>query len=76
MKLKSLLLILALGIFPSFALSYSCPMNMGDVGKAISELDSTKYEAIIEAVQMLKTKGEKPTRMVITNYQKTFLRPL
>jgi hypothetical protein len=51
-------------------------MNMGDVGKAISELDSTKYEAIIEAVQMLKTKGEKPTRMVITNYQKTFLRQL
>jgi len=51
-------------------------MNMGNVGKAISELDSTKYEAIIEAVQMLKTKGEKPTRMVITNYQKTFLRPL
>jgi hypothetical protein len=76
MKLKSLLLILALGIFPSFALSYSCPIKMGNVGKAISGLDSTKYEAIIEAVQMLKTKDEKPTRMVITNYQKTFLRPL
>lgn len=58
MKLKTLLLILILGVFPSFAFSYSCPMKIGDVNQAISELDITKHGAIIEAAKMLRTKGE------------------
>ena len=47
-----------LGVFPSFAFSYSCPMKIGDVNQAISELDITKHGAIIEAAKMLRTKGE------------------
>ena len=56
MKLKNLLLILILGVFPSFAFSYSCPMKISDVNQAISELDITKHGAIIEAAKMLRTK--------------------
>ena len=58
MKLKTLLLVLILGVFPSFAFSYSCPMKISDVNQAISELDMTKHAALIEAAKMLKTKGE------------------
>jgi hypothetical protein len=59
MNLKTVILILTIGIFPSFALSYSCPMKIGNVDQAISELDPTKHGAIIEAAKVLRTKGEK-----------------
>lgn len=59
MNLKTVILILTIGIFPSFAFSYSCPMKIGNVDQAISELDSTKHGAIIEAAKVLRTKGEK-----------------
>ena len=59
MNLKTVMLILTIGIFPSFAFSYSCPMKIGNVNQAISELDPTKHGAIIEAEKVLRTKGEK-----------------
>ena len=46
MNLKTLLLVLSLGVFPSFAFSYSCPMKINDVNQAISELDMTKHAAL------------------------------
>ena len=58
MNLKTVMLILTIGIFPSFAFSYSCPMKINDVNQAISELDMTKHAALIEAAKMLRTKGE------------------
>ena len=59
MNLKTVMLILTIGIFPSFAFSYSCPMKISNVNLAISELDPTKHGAIIEAAKVLRTKGEK-----------------
>lgn len=56
-NLKIVMLILTIGIFPSF--SYSCPMKIGNVNQEISELDPTKHGVIIEAVKVLRTKGEK-----------------
>jgi hypothetical protein len=59
MNLKIVMLILTIGIFPSFAFSYSCPIKISNVNLALSELDPTKHGAIIEAAKVLRTKGEK-----------------
>ena len=59
MNLKIVMLILTIGIFPSFSFSFSCPMKIGNVNQEISELDPTKHGVIIEAVKVLRTKGEK-----------------
>ena len=58
MRLKTLLLILIVGVFPSFAFSFSCPMKVANINQGIWELDQTKYKAIMEAAIMLRVKGE------------------
>tara|TARA_Y100000746_G_C15330963_1_gene377747 strand:+ start:290 stop:538 length:249 start_codon:yes stop_codon:yes gene_type:complete len=59
MKIKALLIVLALGTIPTITFSGSCPMKLANVDQAISVLDQSKHAAIIEAAKMLKIKGEK-----------------
>ena len=54
----SLSLALILGILPSIAFSYSCPMKLGQIDEAISALDQSKHTAIINAAKTLRIKGE------------------
>ena len=59
MTIKNLLLICTLSFVPALGFSMSCPMKMGQVDMAISELDSNQYSTIIKAASMLRDEGEK-----------------
>ena len=63
MRLKTLLLILIVGVFPSFAFSFSCPIKVAEVNQRIWELDQTKYKTIMEVARMLRIASEEAHRI-------------